>query len=72
MPFLGAGGNTSRRHHEKQISEIILNLDQWVRRRCRLKIFLIWSSGSPFVQWCKNICAILVKGIMRNNSVKLY
>ena len=60
------------RHREEQISEIILNLDQWVRRRCRLKIFLIWSSGSHFVQWSKNICAILVKGIMRNNSVKLF
>ena len=64
--------NFGRRHHEEQFSEIILNLEQWVRGRCCLKIFLIWSSGSPFVQWSKNICAILVKGIMRNNSVKLF
>ena len=35
-----------------------------------LKIFLIWSSGSPFVQWSRTICAILVTGIMRNSSVK--
>ena len=31
--------------------------------------FLIWSSGSPFVQWSRTICAILVEGIMRNNFV---
>ena len=31
--------------------EIILNLDQWFKRRSLLKIFLIWSSGGPFVQW---------------------
>ena len=43
--------NFGRRHHEKQFSEIILNLDKWFRRR---------------------ICAILVEGIMRNNSVKLF
>ena len=49
--------------------EIILNLDQWFRRKCVFKIFLIWSSGSPFVQWRGTICAILVEGIKRNNSV---
>ena len=37
-----------------------------------LKAFLIWSSGSPFVQGSVTICAILVEGIMRNNSVKLF
>ena len=31
-----------RRYHEEQFCEIILNLDQWFRRKCRLKIFLIW------------------------------
>ena len=36
-----------------------------VFRRCCLKIFLIWSSGSPFVQRSGTICAILVEGIMR-------
>ena len=45
----------------------ILNLDQWFRR-CLLKIFLIWSSGGPFVQWSGTICAILVECIKRNNS----
>ena len=30
------------------------------------------GSGDPFVQWSRTICEILVKGIMRNNSVKLF
>ena len=41
-------------------------------KRCRLKIFLIWSPGGPFVQRSGTICAILVEGIRRNNSVKLF
>ena len=57
--------NFGRRHHEEQFREIILNLDQWFSR-CRLKIFLIWSSGGPFVQQNGTIFAISVKGIMRN------
>ena len=63
--------NFSRRHHEEQLCEIILNLDQWYRRCC-LKIFLISSSGSPFVQQSRTICATLVEGIIRNNYVKLF
>ena len=39
-----------RRHHDEQFFKIILNLDQWLRRKCLLKVFLIWRSGSPFVQ----------------------
>ena len=64
--------NFGRGYYEKQLSEIILNLDQWFSRRCRLKIFLIWSSGGLFVTWSKVICAILVEGIMRNNSVNVF
>ena len=64
--------NIGRRQHEEQPCEIILNLDQWFRRKWRLKVFLIWSSGSPFVQRGITICAILVNGIMRNNSMKLF
>ena len=55
--------NFGRRHHEEQFCEIILNLDQWFRRKCRLKVFLIRSSGSPFVQRSITICAILVEGL---------
>ena len=64
--------NFGRRHDEEQFCEIILNLDQWFMRSCHLKIFLIWSLGCPFVQRSRTIFAILVEGIMRNNSVKLF
>ena len=64
--------NFGRGHYEKQFREIILNLDQWFRRRCLLKIFLIWSSGGPRVQWRGAIYAILKEGIMGNIHVKLY
>ena len=58
--------NFGRKYYEEQFCEIILNLDEWFRRRCLLKIFLIWSSGDPFVQQSRIICAILVEGIKRN------
>ena len=61
-----------RRHHEEQIYEIIVNLYHWFRRRCLLKIFLIWSSCVPFVKCSGTICAILKEGIMGNIHVKLY
>ena len=67
--------NFGRGYQEEKFCEIILNLDQWfsmLRRRCVLKVFLICNSGSPYVQWSGTICAILVEGIMRNNSVKLF
>ena len=63
--------NFDRRHQEEQFCEIILNLEQWIRRRCCLKLFLIWSSGRSFVQRSKTI-KIYAEGIMRNNSVKLF
>ena len=59
-----------RGYYEEQFCEIILNLDQWFKRICRLKIVFIWSSVGPFVQRSGTICAISVEGIMRNNSVK--
>ena len=58
-------------YYEEKFCEMILNFDQWFRR-CIFKIFLIWSSGDLFVQWSGTICAILVEGIKRNNSVKLF
>ena len=48
---------------------MILNLEQWFRKRCLLKIFLIWSSGRRCVQGSETICAILVEGIKRNNHL---
>ena len=60
----------SRGDYEEQFCEIIFNSDQWFRWRCLLNIFLIWSSGGLFVMLSGTICAILVEGIKRNNSVK--
>ena len=59
-------------YYEDQFCEMILNLDQWFRRRCLLKIFNIWSSGNHFVRQRGSICAILVDGIKRKNSVNLF
>ena len=64
--------NFGRGYYVKQFCDIILNLDQCLRSKCCLKIYLISSSGSPFVQQSRTICAILVEGVMRNNSVKLF
>ena len=69
LPFYSAEQNYlcnfGRGYYEVQFCKFILNLDQWFRRRCILKIFLFWSSGGPFVQRSGTICAILVEGIMR-------
>ena len=64
--------NFASRYHEEQFCENISNLDQWFRRKCCLKVFLIWSSDSPFIHWSVTICAILVDGIKKNTSVKLF
>ena len=64
--------NFGRRYHEEQFCEFFLNLDPWFRRKCRLQVNIIWISGSPFVQLSETICAILVEGIKRSNSVKLF
>ena len=61
-----------RGHYEEHFCEILLNLDQWFKSKCRLKIFLIKSSGSPFDSWNGTVCAILVEGIMRYISVKSF
>ena len=75
--------NFGRGHYEEQFCEFILNLGQWFRRkvskgakiRNQLKLFkkvLIWSSGSPPIQWSGTIHAILNEGIMGNIHAKLY
>ena len=58
-------------HFEEHFCEIIYNLDKSFRRRCCLKVYLILS-GSPFVRRSETSCAILVEGIIRNNSVILF
>ena len=74
LPFCSAERNHlcnfSREYHEEQFSEIILNLGQWFRSCC-LKYLL--SGALAALLFCgRTICAILVEGIMRNNSVKLF
>ena len=46
-------GNFGRGHYEKPSCEIILNSDQWFRR-CRFRIFLIYSSGEHLVLYSEN------------------
>ena len=43
-----------------------------VQEEVSFKDILIWSSGGSFVQLSRIICANLVDGIKRNNSVKLF
>ena len=49
-----------RGHYGVHICEIILDLEKWFRRRCRLKILHIQSSGGPSVQRSGPICAVLI------------
>ena len=64
--------NFGRGHYEEHFCEIILNLNQWFRRRFRYKIFLIFSSDGHFIQQSRTVCVIMVEGIMINISVKLF
>ena len=62
QPFCSAEQNHlctfGRGCYEKQFCEFISNLDQWFRRRCRLKYFLsgalvslVVSGAEPFMQF---------------------
>ena len=51
-----------------EICEIVLNLDEWFRRRC-LKIFLIYTYGGPYARCGGTICAILVEDIVGNIEI---
>ena len=56
---------------KKKTNFIFVWGDFWSQGQ-NLKKNLILSSEGPFVQRSGTICAILVKGIIRNNSVKLF
>ena len=75
LPFCSAEQNHlcnfNRGYPEEQFCEIILNLDLWLNKML-FKIFLIWISGSPHVQWSGTIYAFLVEGIIGNIQVKLF
>ena len=49
-------------YNEDQFCEIILNWDQWFRRRCLLKIFPLWSFGDHFVQRSENMFPYFGRG----------
>ena len=61
--------NFARRHHEEQFCEIILKLDLCFRK-CLLKIFL--SGALEALLFSGIFYAILVEGLLRINSVKLF
>ena len=48
--------NFARRHHEKQFCEIILNLDQWFRKRSHLKYFLSRALVALFASERSHLC----------------
>ena len=63
--------NFRRGHYMKDFGEIILNLDQWFRKRCHSKIFLSKSLATVyFCQRSKTICANLAEDIIKNISMK--
>ena len=62
--------NFGRGHYEEHFCEVILNLDQWFRKKC-CKTFDIYSSGGSFVQHNGTLCSFGQGHIMRNISVKL-
>ena len=55
-PFRNFGRGSPKEH----FCEIIFKLGHWLRRRCHLKVFLIFSSGGHFVQQSGTIIAILI------------
>ena len=50
----------------------IVYSNYFIKSRLCFKKFLIYSSGSPFDRLSETICEILVRCIMRNNSVELF
>ena len=61
------------RKSPKEHSCIIISKSMhWLRRRIRLKVFSIFSSGGHLVQWSGTVRAILVDSHLRNIPVKLF
>ena len=63
--------NFGRGHYGKHSYEIILNLDQWLSRRCRLMIFSIFSSGGNFCLAEQNHLSNFGKGHFGENSSEI-
>ena len=76
--------NFGRRHHENQFCEIILNLDQWFRKRSHLKYFLsralvalLCIGEEPFVQFWYRVSSgikqtYVVPRTNNNTECKIY
>ena len=50
----------------------LFELGPMVQEEMSFKRFLIWSCGSPPVQWSGTIYAIFEEGIMGHSHVKLF
>ena len=70
--FVQQSGNFGRGHNEENFCEIILNFDQWLRRRCRLEIFLLLSVVAIKLSRMEPNCTVLVRGIMGNIHLNLF
>ena len=57
---------------EEPFCEIILNFGLVVQQEILFKDISYLELWQPFVLWSGTLCAILVEGILRNNSVKLF
>ena len=62
--------NFGRGCYEEQFSINYFEFGPVVQEERLFKIFLIWSSGGPPVQWSRTVCAVLKEGIMGNIHVK--
>ena len=63
--------NIGKGHYEEQFCEFVLNLEQWLRRKCHLKTFYL-ELRQPLVSVEQNHLCNFSRWhyIVRNNSLK--
>ena len=64
--------NYSRGYYEEQFCEKKFKFRPVVKEEMPFKDISYLELWQPFFQLSKTICVILVSGVMRNNSVKLF
>ena len=64
--------NFGRGYPEEQFYKKYFEFGPVVQEEITFERFLIWSSGSPPVQWSRTIYATFVKISARNNFVNLF
>ena len=64
--------NFGREYYEEHFAKLFLKFEPQVQEAMLFKDISIFSSDGHFGQWSRTFCAILVEGIMRNISVKLF